>query len=56
MDGYAAYNRLARADRGNDAMTLAGCWAHVRRKLYELHVSENFRLAITTVETMAPLI
>lgn len=29
VDGYAAYNRLGK-DRGvNDAMTLAGCWAHL---------------------------
>ena len=25
-------------DRGaNDAMTLAGCWAHARRKFFDLH-------------------
>ena len=29
VDGYAAYNRLARPDRANDAVTLAGCWAHL---------------------------
>ena len=32
-DGYAAYPAFA-ADRG-DAITLAGCWAHVRRKFFE---------------------
>ena len=55
VDGYAAYNRLARADRGNDPVTLAGCWAHVRRKFYELHVSEGSKLATTTIERMVPL-
>ena len=55
VDGYAAYNRLARADRGNAPVTLAGCWAHVRRKFYELHVSEGSKLATTTIERMVPL-
>ncbi len=55
VDGYAAYNRLARVERGNDAMTLAGCWAHVRRKFYELHVNESSKLATRTVEAMVPL-
>ncbi|MFZ1087084.1 MAG: IS66 family transposase [Terracidiphilus sp.] len=32
-DGYAAYPAFA-AGRG-DALTLAGCWAHVRRKFFE---------------------
>jgi transposase len=30
-DGYRAYDAFAR----NRAVTLAGCWAHVRRKFYE---------------------
>lgn len=25
VDGYAAYNKLVRSDRGNDGVTLAGC-------------------------------
>lgn len=55
VDGYAAYNRLGKADRGKDALTLAGCWAHVRRKFYELHVNESARLATRTIEAMAAL-
>lgn len=55
VDGYAAYNRLTRANRGSDAVTLAGCWAHVRRKFYELHVSEGSKLATATIERMVPL-
>lgn len=31
VDGYVAYNRLARPDRGHDGVLLAGCWAHSRR-------------------------
>jgi transposase len=55
VDGYAAYNRLARADRGNDAVTLAGCWAHVRRRFYELHVSDSSEIATATIERMTDL-
>jgi transposase len=32
-DGYAAYRAFA--NRRGTAITLAGCWAHVRRKFYE---------------------
>ena len=32
-DGYAAYGAFA--DRRDSALTLAGCWAHVRRKFYD---------------------
>jgi len=55
VDGYGAYNRLARPDRGNDAVLLAGCWAHVRRRFYELHVNGSSELATMTVERMSAL-
>ena len=55
VDGYAAYHRLARPDRGNDAVTLAGCWSHVRRKFYELHVADSSELAKATIERMSHL-
>jgi hypothetical protein len=41
VDGYAAYTRLARLDRGNDAVTLAGGRSHVRHRFYELHISDS---------------
>ena len=56
VDGYSAYTKLAKANAGaNDAMALAGCWAHLRRRFYELHVSGVSRLATQTVATMAEL-
>ncbi|MGY4198988.1 hypothetical protein ACVIM9_008329 [Bradyrhizobium sp. USDA 4520] len=55
VDGYAAYNKLARSDRGNDGITLAGCWSHCRRKFYELHVAGSSEVATATVERMARL-
>ncbi len=37
VDGYAGYNRLTRKSRtGGDPVVLAYCWAHARRKLFEL--------------------
>jgi transposase len=33
-DGYQAYRSFARS-RAKGAITLAGCWAHVRRKFHE---------------------
>lgn len=37
VDGYAGYNRLTKQNRkGGEALLLALCWAHARRKLYEL--------------------
>ena len=54
VDGYAAYNRLARPG-GNDAVTLAGCWSHVRRKFHELHIGGSSKLATATVERMTHL-
>lgn len=55
VDGYAAYNKLTRPDRGNDGVTLAGCWSHSRRKFYELHAAESSPVATVTVERMATL-
>jgi hypothetical protein len=35
-DAYAGFNTLYRPDRKPGAITEAGCWAHARRKLFEL--------------------
>jgi hypothetical protein len=48
MDGDAAYNRLTKGASANDGVTLAACFAHVRRRFYELHVNESSRLATQT--------
>lgn len=55
VDGYAAYNRLARSTGANEGVTLAACFAYVRRRFYELHVNESSHLATQTVATMAGL-
>jgi transposase len=57
VDGYSAYTRLAKTGAGasNETVTLAGCWAHLRRRFYELHLNGSSRLATQTVTTMAEL-
>lgn len=55
VDGYAAYNKLVRKGGGNDGPRLAGCWAHSRRRFYELHAAGDSQVATTTVERMADL-
>src|SRR5947209_4480730 len=43
-DAYAGFNALYEADRKPGAITEAGCWAHARRKLFELaDVASNAR-------------
>lgn len=36
VDGYAGYNRLIAPDRIGPEIRLAYCWAHARRKLFEI--------------------
>lgn len=48
VDGYAAYNKLARSDGGNDGVTLAGCWSHSRREFYELHAGKSPAARVAT--------
>ncbi len=55
VDGYTAYTKLTRKDGGNDGPRLAGCWAHSRRKFYELHVAGISEVATATLEMMAKL-
>ncbi len=36
VDGYDGYNILVRPDRRGGPVTLAYCWAHLRRRFYEI--------------------
>ncbi len=54
-DGYAAYRRLAEPDRPGGPVTLACCWAHLRREFYKLHIADVSQTATWTVERMADL-
>jgi transposase len=55
VDGYTAYNSIARKADAKEGAILAGCWAHLRRKFYDLHVAEGLPVATTTVERMKEL-
>jgi transposase len=58
VDGYSAYTNLAktRAKAGsNETVQLAGCWAHLRRKFYDLHISGVSKAATDTIIAMTEL-
>ena len=44
VDGYAGFKRLA-GDRKDGSVTLAFCWAHMRRRFYEFHAATKSPLA-----------
>jgi hypothetical protein len=44
VDGYDGFKRLA-LDRADGSVTLAFCWAHMRRAFYDFHVSTKSPLA-----------
>ena len=50
-DGYSGYRKLARDPRAN-GLRLAGCWAHLRRRFFELHANGESVVASATVEQM----
>jgi transposase len=53
-DCYAGYNRLYEADRKGGPLTEAACWAHARRKFYELaDVTAKARGKLAVIAPMA---
>ncbi len=53
-DGYAGYRKLAGAPHAN-GLRLAGCWAHLRRRFFDLHANGESIVATATVEQMKQL-
>src|ERR1700739_2215135 len=51
VDGYAGYRALA--EKG--AVSLAFCWAHLRRRFYERFVSEASPIAAEALQRIAAL-
>ncbi len=51
VDGYAGFERLT----ASGAVTLAACWAHVRRKFYELHEATGSPIAAEALRRIAAL-
>ena len=53
-DGYAAYKKIA-AEALGEAVTLAFCWSHLRRRFYEHAKSGNAPIASEALERIAAL-
>jgi transposase len=53
-DGYAAYKKIA-AEAPSEAVTLAFCWSHLRRRFYEHAKSGNAPIASEALERIAAL-
>lgn len=51
VDGYAGFERLAATGQ----VVLAACWAHARRKFYELHVATGSPIAAEALRRIAEL-
>ena len=54
VDGYAGFGGLVRGNTA-DAPQLAFCWAHVRRKFYDIHVANQSPLAAEALRRIAEL-
>src|SRR4249920_2314086 len=53
-DGYAAYKAIA-GQAGEEAITLAFCWAHLRRKFFDIAKDGNAPIAGEALERIAAL-
>jgi transposase len=53
VDGYAGFGRLVGATDG--VLQLAFCWAHTRRKFYDVHVATKSPLAAEALRRIAAL-
>jgi transposase len=54
-DGYAGFNGLYEATRAGGALTEARCWAHVRRKIIDVHAATGSVLAVEALERIGAL-
>jgi len=56
-DGYAGFNTLYAADpkTGQARLTEIACWAHARRKLFDVHAETSSPLALEALERIARL-
>lgn len=54
-DGYAGFDKLYNETNPNHPIKEAACWAHVRRKFYDIQVANDSPLATTAVERIGEL-
>jgi transposase len=55
VDGYAAYGQLTKPAREGGALMLAFCWAHFRRRFYEIYVGGHAPIATEALARIKPL-
>lgn len=55
VDGYGGYNRLSKPKRKGGPIQLAYCWAHARRKLYEVAQNSTSPIAEEGLKRIAEL-
>jgi transposase len=55
VDGYAAYKELVTTREPSAAIVLAFCWAHLRRRFYEIAKAGHARLAEKALRQIAAL-
>ena len=56
IDGYQGYNRLTKPSRkGGDAIRVAHCWAHARRKLKEIFDRDGSEIAAEGLRRIAEI-
>lgn len=54
-DGYAGFNGLYEETRPGGALTEAACWAHVRRKIFDVHAATGSALAAEALARIGAL-
>ena len=55
VDGYIAYDKLTEPSRAGGPLTLAFCWAHARRKFYDIAKGGNAPIASEALDRIGAL-
>jgi transposase len=55
VDGYVAYDKLTASNRVGGPLVLAFCWAHFRRRFYEIAKGGNAPIATEALARIAAL-
>jgi transposase len=54
-DGYAGFDKLYNDANPNHPIKEAACWAHVRRKFYDIHAATESPIAMTAMQRIGEL-
>ena len=54
-DGYAGFDKLYNDANPNHPIKEAACWAHVRRKFYDIHEATDSPIAMTAMQRIGEL-